>query len=239
MKHTLMKLPFSKSQLSLLLKKRSIFSLMVSLGVLGASLLPTLAQSSSQRYPTNAEIQRIIREFQQRASSRPFTGECCGGWEQDDYTAAQKQSLESFVRAWSRVNPDVTTFLGRWVNNDAEILVYPSNRRGRVCVIVAFPGPSYRFGLGVLNNGHIRLSGDLARQVLIKQTNRSGNPSLLQVSVYEDSIARAKPGSTIFTYPLIPELPTQLAIASNRAENSRLIQQFNAAGCTADRPNKR
>ncbi|HAZ49556.1 MAG TPA: hypothetical protein DDW76_10155 [Cyanobacteria bacterium UBA11369] len=94
------------------MKGRSILSLMVCLGVLGTSLLPTLAQSRSRRYPTNAEIQRIIREFQQRASSRPFAGECCGGWEQDDRTAAQKRSLESFVRAWSRINPNVTTFLG-------------------------------------------------------------------------------------------------------------------------------
>jgi hypothetical protein len=221
------------------MKERLILSLMVCLGVLGTSLLPTLAQSRSRRYPTNAEIQRIIREFQQLASSRPIASECCGGWEQDDRTAAQKRSLESFVRAWSRVNPDVTTFLGKWVNNDGEILVYPSNRRGRVCVIVAFPGPSYTFGLGVFNNGHIRLSGDLARQALIKQTNRSGNPFLLAVSVDSDNIARANPGSDIYTHPLIPQPPTQLTVASIPAENSRIIQQFNSAGCSALRPARR
>ena len=125
------------------------------------------------------------------------------------------------------------------MNNDGEILVYPSNRRGRVCVIFASQLPSYRFVVGVSNNRHIRLSGDLARQVLIKQTNRSGNPFLLAVSVYSDNIARAEPGSDIYTHPLIPEPPTQLTVASNPAENTIIIQQFNAAGCSASRPDRR
>ncbi len=51
------------------MKVRSLLSLIISCAVLAAGSLSVFAQS--QRYPTDAEIQRLIREFQQRASSKP------------------------------------------------------------------------------------------------------------------------------------------------------------------------
>ncbi|WP_341734516.1 hypothetical protein [Microcoleus sp. EPA2] len=123
------------------MKGRSLLSLIVSFAVLATGSLSVFAQS--QRYPTNVEIQKIIREFQQRASSPPYSRECCGGTEADTRTAAQRQPLKSFIKAWSQIDPTVAPFLGWWVNNDGDIGVYPSNVRGRVCVIYASPGPSY------------------------------------------------------------------------------------------------
>lgn len=62
------------------MKERSMSGLMVSLVVLGTVLLPASAQSRSERYPTNTEIQRLIREFRQQASTPlPEGSICCRG----------------------------------------------------------------------------------------------------------------------------------------------------------------
>ncbi|MDF0556547.1 hypothetical protein [Kamptonema sp. UHCC 0994] len=212
------------------MKKRSLVSLIVSCAVLATGSLSVYAQS--QRYPTNVEIQRIIREFQQRASSPAYSRECCGGTEADTRTAAQRQPLESFVKVWSRVDLTVAPFLGWWVNNDGYIGVYPSNVMGRVCVIDASPGPSYKFSIGSIDKQHIRLTGELAGRVLINQKNPSGNVFLLVAFVDRDNVARAKPGSDIYTSPLLPQDPTKLGKA-NPQENSKIVREFKAAGCTA------
>lgn len=217
---------------------RSIFSLILSFAVLNHISLA--ADSQSQRYPTNAEIQQIIREFQQRASSPPLSRECCGGTERDTRTTAQRRPLESFVKAWSQIDPTVAPFLGWWVNNDGEIGVYPSNVRGRVCVIHVSPGASYRFGVGSISSGKISLSGDLAGRVLLNQRTPIGNTFLLVASVGSDNIARASPGSAIYTYPELPQAPTKLPLSkTNPPENYRMIREFKAAGCTASLPNQR
>jgi hypothetical protein len=195
--------------------------------------------AQSQRYPTNAEIQKIIREFQQRASSPPFSRECCGGWEADRRTAAQKQPLESFVKAWSQADPSVAPFLGWWANNDGQIGIYPSNVRGRACVIHVSPRPSYKFTVGSISSGKISLSGDLAGRVLLNQRNMSGNTFLLVAYVGSDNIARAAPGSDIYTYPELPQAPTKLPLSkANPQENSRMIREFNATGCTVSLPQR-
>lgn len=214
------------------MKKRSLVSLIVSCAVLATGSLSVFAQS--QRYPTDAEIQRLIREFQQRASSPPYSRECCGGTEADTRTAAQRQQLESFVKARSQVNPTVAPFLGWWANNDGDIGVYPSNVRGRVCVIHAYPGPSYKFSVGSIDKQHIRLTGELAGKVLINQKNQSGNVFLLVAFVDRDNVARAEPGSDIYTYPELPKDPTKLVVSrANPQENSKIVREFKAAGCTA------
>jgi|GEM_PF-1372713 hypothetical protein len=219
------------------MKWRSPCSLIISLTIITIGSLSVYAQS--QRYPTNAEIQKIIREFQQRAFSPPYSRECCGGTERDTRTAAQKQPLESFVKAWSQVDPSVAPFLGWWANNDGQIGVYPSNVRGRACVIYVSPRPSYKFSVGSISSGKISLSGDLAGRVLLNQRNMSGNTFLLVTYVGSDNIAIAAPGSDIYTYPELPQAPTKLPLSkANPQDNSRIIRDFNAAGCTVSLPQR-
>lgn len=220
------------------MKWRSPCSLIISLTIITIGSLSVYAQS--QRYPTNAEIQQIIREFQKRASSPPLARECCGGTERDTRTTAQRQPLESFVKAWSQAAPTVAPFLGWWVNNDGEIGVYPSNVRGRVCVIHVSPGLDYKFSVGSISNRQINLSRDLAGWVLLNQRNSIGNTFLLVASVGSDNIARASPGSAIYTYPELPQAPTKLPLSkASPQENSRIVREFNAAGCTVSLPKQR
>ncbi|MGB7711463.1 MAG: hypothetical protein WBL95_18335 [Microcoleus sp.] len=213
------------------MKGRSLLSLIVSFAVLATGSLSVFAQS--QRYPTNVEIQKIIREFQQRASSPPYSRECCGGTEADTRTAAQRQQLESFAKARSQIDPTVAPFLGWWANNDGDIGVYPSNVRGRVCVIHASPLPSYKFSVGSIDKQHIRLTGELAGRVLINQKNQNGNVFLLVAYVDRDNVARAEPGSDIYTSSQLPQDPTKLGVSrANPQENSKIVREFKAAGCT-------
>lgn len=221
------------------MKGRSIPSLMVCLGVFGVSLLPALAQSTSQRYTTNTEIQRIIREFRQQASTPlPEGSICCRGSEKDPRSPATRRLRDSFVRAWSRVNPDVTPFLGMWVSNNASVTVYPSNIRGRACVILAGTQDDYEyFSTGTFRQGFLRLNdGFLAGRTLVRQQNQFGTPFLLTTGVYNQV-----PKFTIYIDALVyrPNQTTEFISSSTLGNNRNIIQQFNAAGCTASLPKRR
>jgi hypothetical protein len=74
----------------------------------------------------------------------------------------------------------------------------------------------------------------LAGRVLINQKNQNGNVFLLVAFVDRDNVARAQPGSDIYTYPELPQDPTKLAVSrANPQENSKLVREFKATGCTA------
>jgi hypothetical protein len=206
--------------------------------LLGITLLTSLPAIASERYPTNSEIKRLIREFQQRAVSKPISGECCGGYESDSRTPAQKRPLESFVGGWKKVNPDIAPFLGHWINNDADIFVYPSKTKGQVCVVWGLMDPRYVFSLGNYSNGVIRLSnGELNRTVLITQRNPKGNPFLLLATVSENR-ALAEPGSDVYAYPKLPPSFKSFVLKERPEEGNQIIRQLNAAGCSYALPQK-
>lgn len=218
------------------MKRLSLLRLTFIFTVLGITSLPEIAIGKSERYPTQTEVQRLIRKFQQRAVLKPISGECCGGYESDNRTPSQKRPLESFTGNWKKVNPDIAPFLGHWINNDTDIFVYPSKTKGRVCVIWGLPNPSYSFSLGNYSNGVIRLSnGELNKTTLITQRNPKGNPFLLLARVSENT-ALAEPGSDVYAYPKLPPSPRQFTIKERPEEGSQIIRQFNASGCTASKP---
>lgn len=208
--------------------KRFFVSLAVGLAIAQSISSVVFAQSPT-RYPTPAEIQRIIRDFQTRAASPPFSGECCGGWEADTRSQSEKQALESFVRGWSQFNPEIVPFLGHWVNNDADIVVYPSKTHEQVCVVWMTPVPQYYFNQGSFSNGQIRITnGRLKNHILLHQRNPKGNVFLLDASV-RNGRADAYPGSDIYTYPKHPALSFSWLPRS-------VVQQMNAAECSASLP---
>ncbi len=221
------------------MEARSLFYLTVILVILGITSLPVLAIGRSQRYPTAAEIQQLIRQFRQQASTPAPEGSiCCTGSERDLRSSATRRVADSFVRAWSRVNPDIAPFLGMWVSNNSSVTVYPSNVRGRACVILAGNEDNYEyFSTATFHQGHLRLNdGVLASRVLVRQRNQFGTPFLLSTGIYD-----RVPNFTIYIDVLayIRDRPAQVLSSPNLRENSRIYQQFNAAGCTASLPNRR
>ena len=207
--------------------KRSLLHLIAGCAAI-ASSFPLIVQADTPtRYPTSEEIDRIIQEFQERAASPPRTRECCTGAESDGRDLETKQALENFVRAWSQINPNVGPFLGHWINNDASIIVYPSNTRGEVCIVYEDP-LSHFFNQGSLVNGTIRInSGILKNHTLIHQTNSKGNVFLLDAS-FDNGQANASAGQDIYTAPQHPN-------SFSRFPNS-IVEKLNNAGCSAGVP---
>lgn len=93
------------------MKNKSLFSLMVSLAVLGVGSLPVFAQS--QRYPTNAEIQRLTPDFHRQIKF----------WSTYDRNPENLRAAKSFTEAWSYVNPSVAPFLGHWAAEDLNFTI--------------------------------------------------------------------------------------------------------------------
>lgn len=192
------------------MKGRSILGLVVSLAVLGAGSLPVLAQS--QRYPTNREIQRLIRNFPSVIQSDRVLLP-------GDPTASETQRLRSFVRAWSRVNPTSAPFIGRWQIDEGALAIYPSNIRGRVC-IVALGGMDDIGLLGTFVNNQIRTN---KHWVIFRQGNYLG---IVRIVDNKPKI-----------FPLGSPLPLESPTRFLRFQS--IQEEFNAAGCTASLPNRR
>jgi len=188
--------------------------------------LPAWAQMQSERYPTDAELQRAIEEFRRDIPilqrSRQFR------------QAPLVPALESFINAWSQVDPAVAPFIGTWAGQEYDWSIYPSNTRGRVCVLFNHPmrggtGNNAYFSLGSVSNGQLRIKGESftneSYRIFIRYKNYLGS-----VSVQSN-----KTGIQPFVHRLILIPPTKLPI-TNSPEKSEMVQRFNAAGCTVSLP---
>lgn len=117
-----------------------------------------------------------------------------------------------------------------WVSNNASVTVYPSNIRGRACVILAGTQDDYEyFSTGTFRQGFLRLNdGFLAGRTLVRQQNKFGTPFLLTTSVYNQV-----PEFTVYIDVLVyrPNQTTEFLSSPTLGNNRSIIQQFNAAGC--------
>ena len=87
------------------MKGRSIFKVIVSVTICGISSLPVFA---SERYHTNLEVQQLRQEFPQKTvpQRRQLIKEG-RGYGRDNRTASDFENRASFIKAWSRVDPDI------------------------------------------------------------------------------------------------------------------------------------
>lgn len=217
--------------------KRWLFNFTINLIILSACYEPVFAQVQSERYPTDAEIQRLIVEFR-RDIPRFRASPDLGG----DYLKHPRQKqlfdqVKLFEKAWSQVDPAIAPFLGTWNAGAPDWSIYPSTTRGRVCVIFNqpsrgdAPNNSY-FSLGSVSNGQLRIKGESftgeSYRIFIRESNYLGGMSVINnrpsISPYVWRTPLAN-----FTQPSI----------TNPQNSSRMLQQFNAAGCTTSLPNRR
>ena len=93
----------------------------------------TKRHGSSERYPTPQEMQQLMSEFQRQITRLPETIKIAPVYE-DRRSPLEKQQYESFIQAWTKIDPTIAPFLGsRQIIED--FLVYPSRIKGRVCII--------------------------------------------------------------------------------------------------------
>ena len=200
--------------------KRSLFILGFSLITLGVNELSVLAQT---RQPTNAEIKRLRQELQQQISN------VGAGSLQDRRTQVEKKTRESFVRAWSKTEPELAPFFGRWVGYENSSHIYPSNSKGRVCVFETAEG-SGRLTTGVFSNGVIKTN---IGEVLFKEGNYYLGSALLKNGRFvgnnsEIPLRSPRP---------VESLSGLLESIFEASEKNQISQQFKAAGCTSSLPN--
>ena len=200
--------------------KRSLFILGFSLITLGVNELSVLAQT---RQPTNAEIKRLRQELQQQISN------VGAGSLQDRRTQVEKKTRESFVRAWSKTEPGLAPFMGIWSGYEHSEHIYPSNTKGKVCIVSTGEG-SGSLTTGILSNGLIKING--RKIMLFKEGNFLGYALLKNGRFVSDNgeIPLNNPG------PIEP-LNRLLESIFEASEKNQISQQFKAAGCTSSLPN--
>jgi hypothetical protein len=204
---------------------RSLLYIALTSAILATGLLPVFAQS--QRYPTPGEMQRLRILFRQQIRATQ-NNEVRAGYIQDRRSRAEVQNRESFVRNWSRVEPALAPFLGIWSGYEETLHIYPSNIRGRACIVITGEGHG-SFTTGSIYNGQIRYSN---QEVLFIEGNYMG------IATVENN----KPSIQV-EIPLNSPTPlvaiAQLRESMEPSEYSIIRQQFNTAGCTASLPNRR
>ncbi|MCL1465580.1 hypothetical protein [Argonema galeatum] len=203
-----------------LINSRVLISFGLSLVILIASALKIFAQQQLERYPTAAELQRLREKLRQQIR-RNNVG--------DMRTQTDKQRRESFVRDWSRFDPAVAPFLGKWSGYEEGLSVYPSNRRGRVCLI--YIGiQAADFGLGTVSNGVIRTND---KAVILKEGDYLG------IATVRNNQADI-PVEIPYNSPTVTQAARQFAqLSANAQEVDKVVREFNAAGCRSGLPSGR
>ncbi|MCC3600065.1 MULTISPECIES: hypothetical protein [unclassified Microcoleus] len=215
---------WNRAKTGKIMKLRSPLTITLSLAILAATSLPIIAQAV--RFPTDAELQQLIEKFRRFAASPPGGGR--GLYSTDRRDRIQIQQLTSFVKAWSQIDPATAPFLGKWTAWEETKSIYPSNLKGRVCIIDGFiPSENnigFRFGIGTVSNGRIKTDNYL----LIHEKNYLGG-----IFVYNN-----EPGIYEYAWPKPLTNPSQLMRNVPLAKRNQLLQQFKEAECTASLPKK-
>lgn len=200
---------------------RSLFILGLSLVMFSANQLSALAQT---RQVTNVELRKLRQELQKAITLSKKNNST---FIQDHRTAKEKQDRESFIRAWSKIEPGLAPFLGWWWGYEDMRYIYPSNTKGHVCVISSNDGGYGSFATGIFSNGVIQTSRD---ELLLKERAYLGSASLEKgrfVRNYDIPLNSPKP---------LEPLTKLFQEISEFQHKSEVYQQFNAAGCTNLKP---
>ncbi|TAG97201.1 MAG: hypothetical protein EAZ09_05100 [Oscillatoriales cyanobacterium] len=213
------------------MKGRSLVSLIMSFAIIATGSLSVFA--NSERYPTDAELKKLRIDFEKQIDSFQKTSR---------KDTPEINQLRAFRSAWSKVDPGVVSFLGSYSALEEGKFIYPSNTKGRVCIIDTYL--SSRWGntaeshgilltVGSVSNGTIRTSNN---HVFIQKGDYLGD-----TYVQKDNEAR------LYGYRLIGSLksPSPTHIPGFNINyfpdwvKQEIIQKFKEAGCTASLPNRR
>ncbi len=212
------------------MKGRSIVSLIVSFAILATGSLAVFAESL--RYPTDVELRKLKLDFEKQIQSSGSISR---------KNTSEIDQLRTLRAAWSKADPGVAPFLGAYRALEEGKFIYPSNTKGRVCIIDTFltgergnTAESYGvlFTVGSVSNGTIRTSNN---HVFIIKGDYLGDtyvhPDQARVYGYVLTGSLKAPSLTYIpgiNITLLPDWAKQ-----------EIIQKFNAAGCTAYLPDQR
>lgn len=211
------------------MKWRPLLSLIMSFAIIATGSLSVLA--NSDRYPTDAELKKLRLDFEKQIDSFQKTSR---------KDTPEINQLRTFRLAWSKVDPGVVPFLGAYRASEEGKFIYPSNTKGRVCIIDTVLGGwsgnttephGILFTVGSVSNGTIRTTNN---HVFIQKGDYLGDTYVQknEARLYGYGLVGSlKPPSVThipgFNINYLPEWVKQ-----------EIIQKFKEAGCTASVPNK-
>ncbi|HBK99804.1 MAG TPA: hypothetical protein DD001_22030 [Microcoleaceae bacterium UBA10368] len=212
------------------MKGRSLLGLIMSLTILCTCSLAVFA--NSDRYPTDAELKKLRLDFEKQIDSFQKTSR---------KDTSEINQLRAFRSAWSKVDPGVVPFLGAYRALEEGKFIYPSNTKGRVCII-----DTYLMGRGgstAESNGILFTVGSVSNGT-IRTTN---NHVFIQKGDYLGDTYVQKDEARLYGYNLIGSLkpPSVTHIPGFNINylpdwvKQEIIQKFKEAGCTASLPNRR
>jgi hypothetical protein len=204
--------------------KKSLLSFGLVLASFAVTPLATLAQGSG-KFPTSAEMQRLRQDFQRVIRSHQSNPQS-RVYIQDRRSQSEKQSRESFVRAWSQTEPQLAPFLGNWSGYEENIEIYPSRTKGRVCIVTTGEGYG-SLSLAFFSNGAIH---DNKGAVIFKDRNYLAFARLQngKFQVFDNT-----PLNSPMPLQSIEKLGEYILDLKQR---NLVFQQFRNASCTTSRP---
>jgi len=161
----------------------------VSFGVGNWSVAIAQNYNKSERFLSDREIQALESDFQKASSSR-------GGGRpyQDSRTATDIDQINQFISAWQKSESSIAPFLGNWGGFEESLIIYPSTRKGAVCVVNRVYGSNgfeYNFNLGKAVSNKLVSDGQLDKVIILRKSarDRSGNkvPFLANYRSYRNS----------------------------------------------------
>ncbi len=188
----------------------------LSMGLLLIAGLPITASAELERYPTDQEVQQLVRQFQQKL---PQLQNDTTGIYHDRRSPLEKQQLQQFTQAWNQVDPAVAPFLGEWFAIEESLAIYPTSVPGQVCIIDAHLDDVV-FYLGRVSDRRVKTAMHL---ILVREGD-------YLASLF---ISEEKPGSYEYGNPRWVNNPTRQTYFQNKPE---ILRQFKQAGCQSGLP---
>lgn len=188
----------------------------------------------------NQIMQKARTNFNQQVQS--LKNSSSGHRLKDRRTSAQIKEKDNFVTAWQKVDPQTAPFLGSWSGYETVWSIYPSNKKGRVCVISSEQGFINLYLGKIVNNelhfntnekvaNHNNSQGINKKYIAFREGNYLGmgyiqNNQFMQV------------GDLPLNSQTIPRnISNFFNMNGNRLSSSSLIvQSFKNAGCSDSLP---
>lgn len=177
---------------------------------------PQITYAQTHSHLTDEELQKLMPDFQRQVEY----------WNQYEEPERQNEA-KAFAENWSRRDPTVALFLGKWAGWEQTMDIYPSTTDGQVCIIYTDETAQVvGFALGnVLNQRIYDSSG-----VTFRQRNYLG-------SAWNNNNPTGEAGIEAYRLFAPAEVPTR-GYWRDWDEGDRVIEQFNAAGCIAEASNQ-
>ena len=111
------------------------------------------ASQNKTRKPSKTEIQTAKNNLRQRVQS--LKGGSSSHYIKDRRNSKQIQARNALVDSWKQTEPELAPFIGLWSGYESGWSIYPSNTKGKVCVIQGDEENNFTTDIGTIIDGNI------------------------------------------------------------------------------------